>query len=40
MNLCKKCNTQYITIVKESGNVYVHKRVQKDKHEVVPQDEG
>lgn len=36
--ICEECGNEYVTIVKAEGDVLVHRRFQKDGHEVVPQD--
>lgn len=36
--ICEECGNEYVTIVKASGDVLVHRRFQRDGHEVVPQD--
>lgn len=38
MKRCKKCGGEYVTLVKEAGNKLIHKRIQKDKHDVEPDD--
>lgn len=36
--ICEECGNPYVTIVKADGDILVHRRIPRDRHEVVPQD--
>lgn len=37
---CLTCFQPYVTLIKETGTIYVHRKPQQDNHEVVPEVEN